>query len=417
MNYNEARYYIKSLSPRGIRPGLDNITRLCGALGNPQNGLCVIHIAGTNGKGSVGAFLGSILNASGIDVGRFVSPPVGDYLEAFTYNGIPVSEGLYTECAEAVRDALSELEAEGIFPTSFEAETAIAFLIFSRLSPGYVILECGMGGRLDATNIISAPYASVITSVSLDHNKFLGNTLAAIAKEKSGIIKDNCPVITCAQRDEVMEVINRAAASHDAPLFIADDISDIRLGKEKTVFKFEGAEYEIGLGGTYQPENAALAVKTSQVLGISRDSIHQGLKSAVWEYRFEQIGKFVLDGAHNEDAARELAASIKACLDGSTAFICGCFRDKAYEEIAKITSPLAVRVYCVTPPSERGLQSSLLCREFEKNGVIATDSGEMPAAIKDAYRSGADNIVIFGSLSILAEAKRLIKEMITDGEV
>lgn len=409
MTYKEAREYISGLTPRGIQPGLKNIKRLCSELGNPQSALSFVHIAGTNGKGSTGAFLASIMNSAGISAGRFVSPAVGDYLETYTLDGSPVSPELYAECADKVRAAIDLLEKDNIFPTSFEAETAIAFLIFQRLSPGYVLLECGMGGRLDSTNVISMPYLSVITSISLDHKRFLGNTLWEIASEKCGIIKENCPVVTCAQNDEVMEVIDDFAQMKDCPLFIADDIENITVNDSETVFDFEGQSYSISLKGSYQVQNAATAIKAAQVLGISRSAVLQGLKTAQWDYRFECIGKYILDGAHNEGAARELAASMELYLkDKKTSFICGCFRDKDYDTIARLTAPYADTVYCIKPPTERGLEADILRNSFLRYTDNAYSMTSISEAISEAERRGADAIVIFGSLSILKEAKELI---------
>ncbi len=409
MTYNEARKYIGSLEPRGIQPRLGSIAALCAELGDPQNYLSIVHIAGTNGKGSAGAFLASVLNAAGRSAARYASPAVGGYLEAFTVNGIPISEVLYTRCTERVRAAVEKLEYGSVFPTSFEAETAIAFLAFRELCPDYALIECGMGGRLDATNIITAPFVSVITSVSFDHEKFLGNTIAEIAAEKSGIIKNNSPVITCRQTDDAMEVIAAAAKKHNSPLYIADDIENIHYYPDKTVFEFENEEYSIRLAGAYQPQNAAIAVKTAQLLGISGKNIREGLETAVWEYRFERLGKYILDGAHNEDAARGLAESIRQYIPGKrAAFICGCFRDKNYDAIARITAPLADAVYCIKPPSERGLESSELCLAFEKHGAQTQNAVSLENALK--MTAEYDTVVIFGSLSILGEAKRLIKQ-------
>ncbi|MGN0182826.1 MAG: bifunctional folylpolyglutamate synthase/dihydrofolate synthase [Candidatus Ornithomonoglobus sp.] len=408
MIYNEAREYIEELKPRGIQPGLTSISALCEELGSPQNYLSIIHIAGTNGKGSAGAFLAAVLNAAGRSVGRFVSPAVGDYLEAFTIDGRPISEELYARCAEQVKAAAERLAARSIFPTSFEAETAIAFLSLRELCPDYALIECGMGGRLDSTNIISSPFVSVITSISHDHKRFLGSTIAEIAAEKSGIIKYNCPVVTCEQTDDAMEVIAAAAREHGSPLYIADDIENARYYEDKTVFDFEGEEYTIHLPGVFQPQNAATAVKAAQLLGISGENIRKGLEGAVWGYRFERIGKYILDGAHNEDAARRLAQSIRQYLPKKRpAFICGCFRDKDYDAIARITAPLAGAVYCIKPPTERGLEGETLRGAFEKYGAKAYNAGTLESALE--MTADCDAVVIFGSLSILGDAKRLIQ--------
>lgn len=408
MTYQEARAFVECLKPRGIMPGLDNVARLAAELGNPQNKLNIIHIAGTNGKGSIGAFLEAILKAADRSTGRFVSPSVGCYEETFTCNGIPVSNDLYIKVTEKAKAAIERLAEEDIFPTSFEAETVMAFMMFCELQPDYVLIECGMGGRLDATNIIPMPRVSVISSISSDHTQFLGSTLSDIAQEKAGIIKPGCPVVTCSQADEVMEVLANTAKLYDVPLYIADDIENAVFHDDCSEFDFEGVGYSISLAGTYQPQNAAVAIKTAQLLGINSSAIKTGLKNTVWRYRFERIGKYILDGAHNEGAAYQLAASLREYTSGSTAFICGCFRDKAYEKIAEITSPCAQAVYCIKPPTERGLDAQKLCGAFAKY----TDNSYCRASIANAIRDADkyDNIVIFGSLSILGEARTIIDE-------
>lgn len=400
MDYCEARKFIEELSPRGIKPGLESITALCGHLGNPQNAFKAIHIAGTNGKGSTGAFLESILTADGKSVCRFVSPTVGDYLEAFTYNGMPVSEELYAKCVSKVKNVLSELETENIFPSSFEAETAAAFLIFKELSPDYAIIECGMGGLSDSTNIIPPPSAAVITSVSTDHTAFLGNTLEAIAAQKCGIIKKGSPVITSAKQKKYVK-------SDIAEVFYTAQPENIVYGESVTSFEFENRAYEISLRGVYQPENAVLAVKTAEILNISHSSIADGLKNAKWHYRFERIGKYILDGAHNADAAEKLAKSLSIYLKNKrTAFICGCFKDKDYTAIAEKTAPYADTVYCITAPSARALENSVLQKAFSDAGAAAYTSASLSEAL--TLTQAFDAVVIFGTLSILGEAKKLI---------
>lgn len=405
ITYSDARAFIAGLSPRGIRPGLNNITELTRRLGSPQNYLCAVHIAGTNGKGSAGAFLGSILNAAGLDVGRFVSPAVADYLEAFTYNAEPVSEEIYARAIEKTADAATK--PENIFITPFEAETAAAFLMFKELAPDYALIECGMGGELDATNVIEKPFVSVITSISMDHSRFLGETLSEITREKCGIIKEGCPVVTCSQTDEVMDTIVKTAQRHSSPLFIADGIEKTNYEENRTRFEFEGGSYEIPLLGVFQPQNAAIAVKTAQILGISSKTIRAGLKNTKWEYRFERIGKYILDGAHNKAAATALADSLKAeKRRGKTAFICGCFADKDYGAIARETAALADAVYCVEPPSKRALDGAELARAFSRSGARAYDAKTLENALR--LTREYDSVAVFGSLSILSEAKKLI---------
>ena len=410
MDYNDAREYINSLAPRGIVPGLTTVTRLLAMLGDPQERLRIIHIAGTNGKGSVGAFIASTLQAADNTVCRFATPAVGDYLEAFSINGAPISGKLYSSATERVKAAITQLEKENIFPTSFEAECAIAFLAFSESAPDFALIECGMGGLLDATNAIKKPALSVITSISRDHTRFLGNTIREIAENKAGIIKDGIPVISARQSEAAEAVIRQTANEHNAPLYIADEPRDIKYNTDCTEFICGNEKYIIKLLGAYQPHNAALAITAAKVLGIDEKYIKQGLADTVWQYRFERIGRYVLDGTHNEDAARWLAASLeKYTTPAETAFICGCFRDKNYGKIAEITAPYASAVYCVTAPTERGLGCDALRDTFRCCGINAFASGTMADAIKEAGSKDYKNIIIFGSLSILYEARKIIE--------
>lgn len=409
MTYFEAREYISSLTSRGIVPGLDAVSRLLAALGDPQDDLNIIHIAGTNGKGSVCVFTETALMHDGKSVCRFSSPAVGDYLEMFTYNGIPVNETLYARAAADIKAAAQGLEADGVFPTSFEAETAAAFLMFSRLKPDYAIIECGMGGALDATNVIKNSIVSVITSISSDHTAFLGGTIKEIAQNKAGIIKPAGIVVSATQPTEAAEVIKKAAAEQSAELYFVGDIKNIVYHGDLTEFEYKNDHCAIKMLGACQPQNAALAIEAASRLGISRTAIKNGLSSAWLPFRFERIGKFILDGAHNEGAARMLAKSLELYTKPEkTAFICGCFRDKDYKSIAELTAPFAAAVYCIKPPTERGLPSAGLCRAFKAAGAEAHDCGDMYTAIDAASREEYDHIIIFGSLSILKEARDII---------
>lgn len=410
MDYHTAKEYIKSLTGRGIVPGLDTIKSLLCELGTPEEQLRIIHVAGTNGKGSVGAYLESIIKSAGMHCGRFVSPCVGEYENTFLLNGKCVSREIIGNCADDVKCAVERLEKVNISPTSFEAETALAFLIFSRISPDYVIIECGMGGMGDATNAIKKSEVSVITKISLDHTAFLGNTISEIATQKAGIIKKGVPVVSATQDDEAMSVIQSVCEKNNAKLYIADTAEITAIKDSETVFEINGKEYITRMLGTYQPYNAALAIKAAQVLGISDGAIKDGIKHARWAYRFERIGKFILDGAHNPDGAAALAKSLKAyTTPDDTAFICACFRDKEYEKIAELTAPLASMVYCITAPTPRGLDRTILCDAFKKHGADAKTSDTLEDAVKEA--DSYKNIVIFGTLSVLDEAKQIIERL------
>ena len=289
MNYKEAREYIKKASQYGIVPGLDNISNLCDKLGNPQNELEVIHIAGTNGKGSVGAFAEQILIESGKKVGRYVSPAVFDYLEQFRINAENMSEDRYAYYISRISEVADKMTPH---PTPFEMETAVAFLYFKEEQCDVVLIEVGMGGREDATNIIPKSLVSVITPISMDHMKFLGNTLEEIAYQKSGIIKNNGLVVTAKQENCVMNVIENECREKNARFIKVDSVT----------------EYEISLDGEYQRENAAVAEEVCRRIdGVSENDIKSGLINTVWHGRFEKIcdkPEFIIDGAHNTDGAQ-----------------------------------------------------------------------------------------------------------------
>lgn len=408
MGYKETKDYINSLNTRGIVPGLDNEFMLLEKLGNPHHNLNFIHIAGTNGKGSVGAYLSEILCAYGKSVARFVSPCVGNYENTFLFNGKPVCEKVITNATELVKKTMVELETIGIFPTSFETEVALSFVVFNLISPDYILLECGMGGKNDATNIIPPPTLAVITKISMDHTAYLGNSLREIATEKSGIIKNGSQVVTLIQENEVMSPIISKCEHESVPLHIAGKPEDISYGDCETSFIVNTRQYATRMLGTFQPQNASVAIKCAEVLGIDYNSINRGIKNTNWEYRFEKIGKFILDGAHNPDGAYQLTQSIKKYFSGkNVAFICGCFRDKEYEKIVEITSHYANKVFCIKAPTTRGLNPNVLCDTFLRNGADATVSPSIKDAIIEANKY--ENVIIFGTLSILHNAKEIIE--------
>lgn len=407
MNYEESISYISELSGRGISPGLENEKALLNLLGNPEEKLNIIHIAGTNGKGSVGAYIDSIIRASDMSCARFISPCVGEYANTYLINGIPAPKEDIATAASTVKRAVEQLENEGIYITSFEAETAVAFLVFLNVRTDYVLLECGMGGRLDSTNAIPSPTLAVITKISLDHTAFLGDTLEAIASEKAGIIKYGSKVISAVQDGAVYEALKDKCKAENAELFVADEPQNILFSDSITTFEVQNTLYKTQMLGAYQVQNAATAIKATQLLGINSDAIKQGIFNAHWEYRFERIGKFILDGAHNPDGAQMLAKSLCSIPNiGSTAFICACFKDKDYKKIAEYTASYAKKVYCLKAPTTRGLNPEELCSTFSSNGVNACVSQSLQDAISSC--SEYDNIVVFGTLSILYEAKKII---------
>ncbi|MCR5594310.1 MAG: bifunctional folylpolyglutamate synthase/dihydrofolate synthase [Lachnospiraceae bacterium] len=428
MNLNEAQRYIEHLSVSGIKPGLDRMRNLCAKLGDPQNSLNFIHVAGTNGKGSVCAYISEILNESGYKVGRYTSPAVVEDRERYQINGRNVSQAAYCRNLEEVKAASDLMVLEGSEePTLFEIETALAFMIFMEAGCEIVVLECGMGGAQDATNIIHAPLVSVITRISLDHTRYLGKTVEAIAKEKSGIIKKGTHVVTIAQSQEILNVIKARASLEKADLTIADpaNVKNLKQGLKASSFdygKYKGLK--ISLIGTWQTENAMIAISAIEALKkekikIDENKIKDGLIKAAWPGRFEIIAKnpmVIVDGAHNENAARRLSETVDYFLHneeekGKIIYIFGVLGDKNYPAIAEIMGPHAAHIITVTPPDNpRALPAQELADTVSRYNRMVSVAGSLEEALEMAYLlADKDSVILaFGSLSFLGEIRRLV---------
>ena len=425
MTYQEARTYIGQVSKTGSILGLESIRNLMNELGNVQDELSIIHIAGTNGKGSTGAFLESALIEAGKKVGRYTSPAVFESLEVWRINRKNITEVRYTEIVSKVKDACDRMTEKGMaHPTVFEVETAMAFLYFYEEKCDYVLLEVGMGGETDATNLIKKTVCYVITSISMDHMQFLGQSLGEIAGVKAGIIKDGCPVVTVHQKNEAMQAIEKMAQEKKAQMLIADaariQLTDAQYEIEKmTYFCPELGCVEIPLVGSYQLENSYLAIVVlKEILHIDTSVILQGLKNARWPGRFETIMEeplFIIDGAHNEDAAEKLAATVrKYFTNKKITYIIGVLADKEHEKMLKIMLPLAERVFTVTPPNARALDGASLAEEAKKYHpkVCACESVAKAAEQALAVTAKDEMILAFGSLSYLGELKQEVERLL-----
>ena len=443
MTYEEAKAYIEEVSQTGSILGLENIQNLMQELGNVQERLRIIHIAGTNGKGSTGAFIESVLIEAGYRVGRYTSPAVFEPFEVWRINRENIASDRYLECLEQVKNACGRMLEKGMCqPTVFEVETALAFLYFYQEKCEYVLLEVGMGGETDATNLITKPICSVITSISMDHMQFLGNSLEDIARVKAGIIKTGCPVVTVdTQEVSVLEVLREVARQKNANLIVAEigdwredteclekvsvtqkkstkSVSDVRMDLWGISFCHkEFGQVRIKLSGAYQIENAILAASVCKnVLQISQEVILRGLENAVWPGRFEIVSEqplLIADGAHNEDAAEKLAQTIqKHFTNKRITYIIGVLADKEHAKMLEIMLPYADSVYTVTPPNKRALDGAVLAdevRSFGRKAVYCETIKEaVELAMKEAVRGEADGILAFGSLSYLAELKETI---------
>lgn len=422
MTYQKAREYIENVSRTGSVLGLESIQNLMNELGNVQDKLAIIHIAGTNGKGSVGAFLESALILAGKKVGRYTSPAVFEELEEWRINKENISKEEYALYVEHIKSACDNMVSKGMaHPTVFEVETALAFIYFYEKKCDYVLLETGMGGETDATNLIKKPVCSVITSVSMDHMQFLGNTLEEIAAVKAGIIKKGCPVATIRQKEEVLQIIRAGAEMKGAELLVADSSVCERiepLSTDMTSISYtcpKLGEIQLNMSGEYQLENSYLAITVlKEVLTIQDEFIKEGLRKAVWPGRFETISeapRFIIDGAHNEDAAEKLSQTLrKYFTNREITYIIGVLADKEHEKMLRIMLPLAQRVFTVTPHNPRALDSVSLAKEAEKyhNHVTACDTIEL-AVNKAAECTGRNGIILaFGSLSYLKEVKQYV---------
>ena len=422
--YEEAVKYIESTAVRGSHPGLDRIRALSKRIGNPQESLRVIHVAGTNGKGSVCAFLASILTEAGYRVGRYNSPSLTDVRDHYRIGNDIISCDSYADCVTELYRAEQEMESE---PTQFEIETALAFLYFKRKKCDFAIIECGMGGRDDATNIVTTTVLSVITSISLDHCGILGHSTGEIAENKAGIIKRLVPTVMLESSEDAVEAVRRKAYSEKSPLTVVrhENITDIALKLAGYDFSYKGERLHITSDAEYQIENAALAYEAAMILrktqaerfpmfGLTDDVIVRGLSKMVWPFRFERISatpEFYIDGAHNPDAAAKLAGTIQTRFAGRRpTFIMGVFADKDYDSVAKETASLAASIHTMaTPDNARALNSSDLAETIGKYNINVTahDSikDAVSAALVDIESGIADMIIAFGSLSFLNELK------------
>mgnify|MGYP001851804145 FL=1 len=425
MNYEEARKYLADVAKYGSVPGLDNIRELMKRLGNPQDKLKFIHIAGTNGKGSVLAYLSTILTKAGYRVGRYVSPTLFSYRERIQVDGGKIEKEALARLTSAVKEASEKMKEEGLgAPTSFETETALAWLYFYEKQCDIVVLETGMGGTLDATNIVKTTVLEILTPVSMDHMDFLGDTLEKIAAQKAGIIKPGTSVVSAAQDPQAAAVIRKTCRERNCRLRTVETelLSDVRYGCEKQSFTYkQWKNMEISLAGNYQIENGAIALEAVEALReegyrISDSQVYAGMKETEWRGRFTLIARrpeVILDGAHNPGAARELRNSLEQYFSGRTIrYIFGMFKDKDYEKVIALTAPLAKHIITVeTPDNPRAMPAERLKEEVAKVNPSVEPAESIPAAVKKMFSQASEDdvIIIFGSLSFLGEAEKAVR--------
>lgn len=394
MDYKQALEYINGVSWLGSKPGLERITELLARLGNPQSALRFVHVAGTNGKGSISAMLASVLKKAELTVGLYTSPYVNRFNERMQINCKPIED---SEVAQLVDEIKLHADAMDDHPTEFEMMTAVAFLWFSRRKCDIVVLEVGMGGRLDATNVIACPDCCVIANIGLDHTAVLGSTLEKIACEKAGIIKEGCSVVMYQQFSEVMEVIRDVCYERNAELTVPDfdDISPEFNSRDGQVFSYGGEAYAIPLLGEHQLKNAATVLETVNVLRkqgwqIEHDAVEAGLYAVNWPARFEIVHSepwFVVDGGHNPQCAQALSASLREYFpDDRRVLLMGVLRDKDYVGIVKTLAPLFDAFVTVTPETPRALPGEKLAQLFAEYGKEV----QVCSSIEEGVRTAMD---------------------------
>ena len=406
MNYEDARKYIDSIARFGSKLGLDNIRNLMAYLGDPQEKIKMVHVAGTNGKGSTVAFLTGILMSAGYRTGMYTSPFVERFSERIRVDGKEIGEEDFARIATRVRDAAVKMKEEGKGePTEFEIISAIAFLYFFEQKCDICVLEVGLGGRLDATNVIKDPLLCMITPISYDHTDILGDTLEKIAFEKAGIIKEGSSVLIHPQEEGVTRVIKDVCVRKGADLVICPlPKGPLRAGLDGVDFLLEGKSFHISLLGDYQINNAAMAVQAARILkkkgfDIKEKDIGEGLSAATWSARFELIRKdpFVLiDGSHNVKGMERLASSLRLYFgDAKIVFIIGILKDKDHGKMLDAILPLAKVVYTVTVPSDRTLSADELALEVrQKTDVDCMAVPDPVSAYETAIKkAGSEDII------------------------
>ncbi len=429
MNYTEAVAYINETPKFTTKNSLEHTKECLRRLGNPQDSFQVIHVAGTNGKGSVCAYLASVLREGGYRCGLFTSPHLVKINERFQIDEVPVEDELFLRAFEKVKHLADELTAQGSYhPTYFEMLFLMGMCIFQEAGVSYVVLETGLGGRLDATNAIENPLACVITSISMDHIQYLGDTVEAIAGEKAGIIKKAIPVIYDANRQKTAQVIEETAQGVGAPAYpVRREDFEIReitsSGIEFAYGKTDGRqqEYSIPFIARYQVMNSALALKTLEVLREQQDftaltdsQVKAGIGGTRWQGRMETIQPGVIvDGAHNEDGVANFIETAMYFRDKyRIVLLFSAVDDKDYPHmIRRICSELRpAQVVTATIQEERAVDAQVLAQEFRKNGCTCVQAEN---SVKEAFQQAAELrgdglLFCIGSLYLIGEIKSLI---------
>jgi dihydrofolate synthase / folylpolyglutamate synthase len=422
VNYPDSVQFLYALGNeiKTAKFGLERIGAVLEALGRPQDRLRIVHVAGTNGKGSTCAMIEASLRASGASTGLFTSPHLAEPTERIRISGEPVSAERFAAAFDQVHKTVEDLLSKGVIEyhtTYFETVTAMAFLIFAEERVDWTVLEVGLGGRLDSTNVVE-PELCVITPIDFDHERFLGRSIESIATEKGGIIKPGVPVVFSRQREEAGRVLRECAEKLQAPMIESSSwrLEKLELAREGSRFQVteprtgERLNIECPLAGFHQVENAVTAVTALRALGITGGQIEAGIAATRWPGRLEHVSgnpAFVLDGAHNPAGARSLAAYIERFYGGERVrLIYGAMRDKALAEIAGILFPRAAEVIVTAPHQARAVHPETLIGLTEHSSIRVAPHLEDALAIVRSEPGGP--VFVTGSLFLIAEARALL---------
>ena len=424
MNINETLSYIHSVSWMGSRPGLSRTRELLRRMGDPQNKLRYVHVAGTNGKGSTCSMTASILQAAGYRVGLYTSPYILRFNERMKVDGVDISDEELCEITEYVKPFAESMEEH---PTEFELVTAIGFEFFYRRGCDVVVLEVGLGGELDSTNIIEPPLVSVITEIDFDHTGVLGNTIAEIASAKAGIIKAGSPVVSADNLPESAEVIDRTCAergcAHMVPPYSA--IENPTFYENGISFRLEGQDYRVPLFGKYQYRNAVMAITVARALNsrgltVSEEHIREGLAKVRWGGRFERLASdplFIYDGGHNPQGVTAAVNSYSALYgDTKAVILIGVMADKDYAHEIDTILPIAGSFVTVRPDNPRALPAEKLAEKIISQGGRA----EFAATVEDGVRMAVETaggkvpVLALGSLYMYSELKTAFDRLYPD---
>lgn len=417
MNIENALEYIHKTSWLGSKPGLSRTEKLLSFMGNPHKKLKFVHVAGTNGKGSTSACIAKILQKAGYKTGLYTSPYINVFNERMQINSNMISDGELCSLVEYIKPLCERMQED--MPTEFELITCVAFEYFNRNNCDIVVLEVGMGGELDSTNVIDAPCVSVITAIDLDHTSFLGNSVEEVAAAKAGIIKKGTKAVIYDCEKNVYDVFDKKCRENQVKLVTPDfsKIKNVEFLEDETIFDYD--EYKnlhLSLLGSYQPYNASVAIKAVKLLrecgyDISDACIYEGLKCVSWCGRFEMLGKepyFILDGAHNPHGMRAAVESFKERFPNKKIhFIVGAMADKDVDSMMGMLVPMAEKFYTVRPDNPRAMGAEQLKTLLEKLGACAVSYDDINKAVSDAVKNaGRDGVCAgLGSLYFSADIR------------